>query len=166
MQINIVGVDKKTTTIEIEKNSTILDIKKKISTEPDRIILIYLDEITDNNKSIQYYNINEFSNIYLIKKDPKLIKIYLDLSFYINKSIVLDVYDNITIKEIKEAVANYLNNKFSFYNFISADKIILLLDDQNIKLDNDRTLYNYNISNNTSLKILIRFWSIGTYLIF
>jgi hypothetical protein len=137
--------------ISINQNITIKEIKQKYFPDNKTIILMYCNKILKDNDTINSYinpyinNVKYNNKIYCINTiKRKIISIKIDLSFYINKSIIIKVYNDITIKEIKSSIINYLKNYFPFLNEINENIMVSFInnnlqDDTQILFDN---LYN------------------------
>lgn len=130
--------------IVVNKNITIKEIKKNYLLN-NNVILTYYGQILKNNYTIgQYINKNDIK-IYCINKIArKIIKIKIDLSFYVNKSIVMEIYNDVTVKEIKLCVIDYLKIHFPFLNEIA----IIFMVDNNYLCDNKK-VHLYNLNNKT-----------------
>ena len=104
---------------------------------------MYSGQVLKNDYAIGFYVDKDLNKIYCIEKiKKKIVKIKIDMSFYINKSIVMKIYNDITIKEIKSCVLNYLKNQFPFLNENVTISIL-----SNEYLQDDKKLIFYNFSN-------------------
>lgn len=129
--------------ININKNITIEEIKKKYI-KSDNIILLSSGKILKNNEII---NCNKNNKIYCLEKiNKKAIKIKIDLSLYIDKHIIMEVYNDITVLEIKLSIIDYLKNIYPFL-----DKNIKISMLNNIYLEDDKKIIFYNITNEFKL---------------
>ena len=136
IQIFVENLNGKKIVLEVEYSDTIEDIKDKISSK-ERIFsykykLLFDGIKLENNKTLIDYNINENSIIYL--QYYKDIKIFIEMN---EKKIELNAKTSDTILDIKRKLDKS----------IASNKIKLIFD--GIKLEDEKTLDNYNISNNS-----------------
>ena len=70
MQIFIKTLTEKTITVEVKKHDTILKVKKKIKEKEEFKIeeqrLIFAGKLLENDKYVEYYNIQKESTIHLV----------------------------------------------------------------------------------------------------
>ena len=70
MQIFIKTLTEKTITVEVKKHDTILKVKKKIKEKEGFKIeeqrLIFAGKLLENDKYVEYYNIQKESTIHLV----------------------------------------------------------------------------------------------------
>jgi ubiquitin C len=136
IQIFVENLNGKKIVLEVEYSNTIEDIKNQISFKEgifsDKYELLFDGIKLENNKTLKDYNINENSIIYL--QYDKNIKIFIEMN---EKKKELNVETSDTIYYIKRKLDKS----------ISSNKIKLIFN--GIKLEDEKTLENYNISNNS-----------------
>lgn len=139
--------------ISINENITIKEIKQIYFPDNKTIILMYCNKILKDNDTINSYinpyikHVKDNIKIYCINTIKReIISIKIDLSFYINKSIIIKVYNDITIREIKSSIINYLKNYFPFLN----ENIMVYFINNN--LQDDTKIFFYDLSNDLSNK--------------
>ena len=136
IQIFAENLNGKKIILEVEYSNTIQDIKDKISFKEGifsyKYKLLFDGIKLENNKTLKDYNINENSIIYL--QYYKDIKIFIEMN---EKKIELNAKTSDTILDIKRKLDKS----------IASNKIKLIFD--GIKLEDKKTLEDYNISNNS-----------------
>jgi len=136
IQIFVENLNRKKIFFEVDYSDTIENIKEKILFKEEifsyKCKLLFEGINLENNKTLKEYNINENSIIYL--QYYKDIKIFIEMNEQI---IELNAKTSDTILDIKSKLDKS----------ISLNKIKLIFD--GIKLEDEKTLENYNISNNS-----------------
>ena len=136
IQIFVENLNGKKIVFEVDYFDTIENIKEKIRFKEGifayKYKLLFEGINLENNKTLKEYNINENSIIYL--QYYKDIKIFIEMN---EQKIELNAKTSDTILDIKRKLDKS----------ISSNKIKLIFD--GIKLEDEKTLENYNISNNS-----------------
>ena len=137
--------------IKINPTDTIKDIKLKIRDEKgiplDYQNLYFNEQNLDNKEKITYYNIKNYSVLNLVIK-PKRIIIFIksDLS----REITLDPRVSDTIENIKKEIEN--KEKIP--------KAFQILKFNNTILDDNKTLKDYNIPNNSVIELILKYYNL------
>ena len=143
IQIFVENLNGKKIVLEVEYSDTIKDIKNKINFKQQNFSLEYkllFDGINlKDNKTLKDYNINENSIIYL--QYYKDIKIFIEMN---EKKIELNAKTSDTISHIKFEIS-WIKRKLD--ESIDSNKFKLIFD--GIKLEDKKTLEDYNIVNNS-----------------
>ena len=151
--ISIKIVDGESFYLFIEPSKTIKDLKLKIQEKQfipfDKQELKISNCPLEDDKTLDYYNLKEGSNISLFAEG--IMKIYGQF-LYGKETYILSVYPDDTIKNVKEKLSNHL-----YHNYNNS----LIYD--NKVLEDDKTLNYYNIKEESIIYIRRNFYGMEIY---
>ena len=142
IELLVKTLTKKTISIKVQISDSILYVKKEIKKYEDFSLeeysLSFNGKELDDNKKIEDYNIQENSILELVLR----VFIQINIKICSGKFITLQAYSSENIYSIKQQIKKKLN--------IYSDNYYLFFKDT--QLEEHKTLYDYNISNKSTLE--------------
>lgn len=144
----------KSASFEVRKNATVLDLKEKISEKDDistyDINLLFNGEYLDDNQTLDYYEVQDKDTINLILNQN--LRISLNIKRLTGKTTVVnDLTPNDTIKNLKAKIYAISNEPVDLQCLIHDSK----------RLENGKTLDDYNIKNNSNISLVMNVSNYG-----
>ena len=145
----------KTILVEVESNSSIGIVKKKIENEGGITLsgqrLVFNGQVLESGRTLVYYNIHTDATLYL-ELEPWKIQPSITID-HEGKTITPELETSDTIEDVKQKIQDLEG--------IPADEQRLFLIYIEHELENHRTLRDYNIEDNSILHLVLRRGAIG-----